>query len=241
MRTTPTAFTLIELLVVISIIAILAAMLLPMVGVVRDAAQGTRCQSALRQIALAATTYSMENDGLVIRAWGDAGNWDASWMEVLAEPLEACPGQAPSLATISRTSVLWGCPKASRAASVPAKAVGFGLNLRMYSMLSGPSGPGWTWGVDSAVNSQWLSTSYGFGPYVSMAQARITFTAGRVWFADCVQSGTGGADVGWHIYDNFQGGYRHRNQASAVFFDGHTGLCDLAKMQMAIFNPGLMP
>lgn len=240
MRTTPTAFTLIELLVVISIIGLLVAMLLPGITMVRDAAQGSRCQSALRQIALAATTYSVENEGLVIRAWGDAGNWDPSWMEVLAEPLEACPG-TPSLATIRRTSVLWGCPKASRAATVPSKGVGFGLNLRMYSMLGGPSGPSWTWAVDSAVNSQWLATNYAFGPYVSMALARITYTSSRMWFSDCVQTASGGADVGWHMYDHFQGGYRHRNQASAVFFDGHTGLRNLTTMQLAIFNPGLMP
>ncbi len=55
-------FTLIELLVVISIIAILAALLLPAVGLVRDAAKRTRCASSLRQMMLGVIAYTDEND-----------------------------------------------------------------------------------------------------------------------------------------------------------------------------------
>jgi prepilin-type N-terminal cleavage/methylation domain-containing protein/prepilin-type processing-associated H-X9-DG protein len=56
-------FTLIELLVVISIIAILAALLLPAIGMVKDAAKTTDCANRLRQMHLAFGNYLNNNEG----------------------------------------------------------------------------------------------------------------------------------------------------------------------------------
>ena len=57
------AFTLIELLTVIAIIGILAAILIPVVGKVRENARKGQCGSNLRQIALAMVMYANENKG----------------------------------------------------------------------------------------------------------------------------------------------------------------------------------
>jgi prepilin-type N-terminal cleavage/methylation domain-containing protein/prepilin-type processing-associated H-X9-DG protein len=57
------AFTLVELLVVVGIIAVLIAILLPVMGKARAAAQATACLSNVRQLGIAFMSYCGENNG----------------------------------------------------------------------------------------------------------------------------------------------------------------------------------
>jgi prepilin-type N-terminal cleavage/methylation domain-containing protein/prepilin-type processing-associated H-X9-DG protein len=59
------AFTLIELLTVIAIIGILAAILIPTVGAVRESARATQCVSNLRQIGVGLRMFAEDNRGFL--------------------------------------------------------------------------------------------------------------------------------------------------------------------------------
>lgn len=67
-------FTLIELAVVIAIIAVVAALLLPVLGRGKTAAHRIRCVSNLRQLGLAAQMYWSDHDGLAFRYQGPSTN-----------------------------------------------------------------------------------------------------------------------------------------------------------------------
>jgi prepilin-type N-terminal cleavage/methylation domain-containing protein/prepilin-type processing-associated H-X9-DG protein len=79
-------FTLIELLVVISIIAVLAAMLLPAIGMVRNVAKRQVCSNNIRQLGMLHSMWSQDHDGLIISEGDSSINY--WWHNALGEVLE---------------------------------------------------------------------------------------------------------------------------------------------------------
>jgi len=70
-------FTLIELLVVVAIIAILAGLLLPALARARDKGKSAKCQSNLRQLAMAAMMYDEDHQVYPI-GWPPADGFNGS-------------------------------------------------------------------------------------------------------------------------------------------------------------------
>ena len=76
------AFTLIELLVVIGIIALLVAILFPVIGAIRYKARLTTCAARLRQVGAAYSAYGIANEGdlpnITTPVNGGVNLWDQS-------------------------------------------------------------------------------------------------------------------------------------------------------------------
>ena len=136
----PEAFTLIELLIVIAIIAILAAMLMPVLSSAKDRADQVYCLNNMRQWALAFHMYCDDNNGYVPDegdtaepiTYGGApnatDNYDYAWYNVIppdvgSPPLVNLYGRnghtlAPPLPS---THSLFSCPSCPP----PLKSLGY--------------------------------------------------------------------------------------------------------------------
>ncbi len=104
------AFTLIEMLVVISIIAVIAGIIFPVLFWAREKAQQTVCASNLRQLGMATMMYAQDNDEYVPPFL----NFSPS-VCLPGGPEGLQPGCAPDLLYISlspyiRDSRVWFCP-----------------------------------------------------------------------------------------------------------------------------------
>ena len=96
------AFTLTELLVVIAIIAILAALLLPSISLVKSQAKQAVCSNRLRQMGMMFSAYTNGNEGILPLGFTATMNW-AGWYKALTEDTTNSNTVAQGLANLQQT------------------------------------------------------------------------------------------------------------------------------------------
>lgn len=106
-----TGFTLIELLVVVSVIAVLTAMLLPVVGMIREQARRVSCTSQMRQVGMALVEYRGDNKGMYPSVYWNDPSW-STWSTWTYQTKQGRWYQA--LAEFTDTYTVFNCPTNSR-------------------------------------------------------------------------------------------------------------------------------
>jgi prepilin-type N-terminal cleavage/methylation domain-containing protein/prepilin-type processing-associated H-X9-DG protein len=109
-------FTLIELLTVIAIIGILAAIIIPTVGRVRESAKSSKCVANLRSLATALTLAAQDNRGTLPKAIDSSvpqSHEDRNWMTHLSNRYQFLWLAAPGMSG-RRNNEVYNCPSTGR-------------------------------------------------------------------------------------------------------------------------------
>lgn len=197
----PAGFSLIELLVVVSIIAVLAGMLLPAIGLVRDAARSASCSSNLRQLGMSFHAYADENEGRFPPYSNDPLPTDLNhfYPNLLDDAGLVEVAQWRSQPYGVAAGGIWKCPSLS-------------------SSLTGSSG-----GYGMLENSL-----HGGGYQLSIIRAQVSRTTTRLLLSDAENNQGAGTYKGWPSTSCpiCSGTWDNRRRAAARHGQGHsTNVC----------------
>ena len=212
------AFTLIELLVVISIIAILAAMLMPAIGMIRESARSTTCKNHLRQFGMADQSYANDWDGFLVAGagWNSSGTMATTWY-----------GNTTFASYLGiPTPSGWDWPRSHMCSKGRSSTSGWGVSImRTYGMMFHPwPNPPVTYGNWGDPNL-WLT--HAIASYATPSQT-IRMLDSLDWNArrDSTAVFTDESQP-----SSVRTATRHLGSANVVFVDGHVDVLSAANLK----------
>jgi prepilin-type N-terminal cleavage/methylation domain-containing protein/prepilin-type processing-associated H-X9-DG protein len=223
------AFTLIELLVVITIIAILAALLLPALSLAKKQAQSLACESNLRQLELCLHLYTTDNDDFFVPnnsialagEPGDGISTGLSWLPDLNAVTEINPSNIINglLFQYNRSLAIYHCPADFSTLQTPSGQPLPQLRWRSYNMSQSING-------DPGANPIYsLDDLPAYTKYTAVRQPGLTHL---FVFVDESSATIEDAEFGNPPVGSWDDGYwwdmpsdRHLQGANLSFADGH--------------------
>ena len=205
------AFTLIELLVVISIIAVLASLLLPAVGLVRGAAMSTKCARNLTQLQLANIAYSTIWEGQYTPVY-----WWPTYASEWYRNNDLITAYSDDKASVgSQLSKAQLCPLARNYQTASTWSIGlsygYSSTTTPWAAIPGPSFVGASNTMSgSSVKAAFLDTLT-WNPVYASADPVVYWNSGTPRTEGYSVIAAPGAVA-----------YRHSSRANVVYFDGHT-------------------
>jgi prepilin-type N-terminal cleavage/methylation domain-containing protein/prepilin-type processing-associated H-X9-DG protein len=137
------AFTLVELLVVIGIIAVLVAILLPVLAGARKQSERTKCLAALQQLGHGFMLYAANNQGawpMQRLLWSSGGTRERRWYDFLSpyvasREINPDGNNANDIASADikdGNQILWGCPTWRRYLPTGPISIHTGYNMNTF-------------------------------------------------------------------------------------------------------------
>jgi len=262
------AFTLIELLVVVAIIAVLASLLLPAIGVAKAAANNTKCQNGLRQAGTAMLAYASDNDDVIAptKHWishpslpnlpAPAGftGIQARWYD-LVRPYVG-EGNASSM---YKKGLFWQCPtwkgRVLPAVYETQDKTGYGKNscLDLYNRKVNLVNR-WWWGDNQAdlFASGMVISNPNEVQYILYNFGSVEYAANNILIGDSDDWGLTGDENTPGVFKApdyelaitpavWNDALRHRGSANYMFCDGHVASQNPMQAWFGICRPHLKP
>ena len=193
------SFTLIELLVTIAIIAILAAMLLPVLNKAREKGRAASCVSRLKQFGNANVLYVDDNNGYFPFSKIDGKLWDYLLMGYVNYDIENCSNKS--------SFSIFHCPAGIPYPGYPYRSLGYGYNRFMT----------YEDGYEQEKKFSRITK-----PGVTALMGDFAYL-GKEWLT--LPSTLNPSHIGLSKYSTYNS-YRHSNQMNVLFVDSHVTPCE---------------